>query len=219
MSTTSIRPTKRERQRAAAEQRAAARQKQQQRRTLGRILGGLAIAATVVIAVITVTGGEEGTGPSGSTEVIVSGPARSDPLAVGDPIPDFSAPALAGGRVAWSDFAGQPSVVSIWAPWCPHCQAELPILDRVVAEFPDVSLVTIVTAIDDQPGPTPEAYMAEHGLTFPTAVDDGGGTLAGAFGINGFPTVYFVDADGIVVRYASDEVSEEILRKTIGSLG
>lgn len=173
----------------------------------------------MTVAVVVIAGAEEGIGPSRATQVTVSGPARSEPLAVGEAIPDFSAPGLDGDLVAWRNFAGRPSVVSIWAPWCPHCQVELPILDRVVAEFPDVSLVTIVTAIGDQPGPTPEAYMAEHGLTFPTAVDDGGGTIAGAFGISGFPTLYFVDADGAVVRYASGEVSEETLRETIASLG
>jgi hypothetical protein len=88
----------------------------------------------------------------------------------------------------------------------------------VTKEFPSVSLVSIVTAVGDQPGPTPERYLADHGLTFPTAVDDRDGTLAAAFGIQGFPTLYFVSADGSVARYATGEVSEESLRETIAAL-
>jgi len=218
MSSTTTRPTKRQRQRAAAEERAAARRRRQRRSTLGRGLGALALVAIVTVAVVVIAGAEDGGGPSGATEVTVAGQARSEPLAAGEEVPDFSAPGLAGGLVAWSDYAGRPIVLSIWAPWCPSCQKELPILDRIVREFPDVSLVTIVTAIGDKPGPTPEGYLADNGLTFPAAVDDGAGTLAGAFGITGFPTLYFVSSDGTVAEYGVGELSEQQLREAIGSL-
>ena len=209
--------TKRERQRAAAEARAATRLKQQQRRTLGRVLGGLGLAAAIVVGFLAVRS-DEGAGPAPAGAVTVSGPPRAEPLGPGEAIPQFTAPALAGGRVVWSDYLGKPAVLSVWAPWCPHCQAELPILDRVMKEFPDVPLVTIVTAIGDQPGPTPEGYLAEHGLTFPTAIDDDADTLASAFGIDGFPTLYFVNSDGMVARHASGELPEEQIRETVAAL-
>jgi cytochrome c biogenesis protein CcmG, thiol:disulfide interchange protein DsbE len=218
MSTTTVRPTKRQRQRAAAEERAAARRRQQHRRTLARVLGGLALAAVLTVTAVVVTTREEGTGPSRAAEVVTDGPVRSGPLAAGESIPEFSAPGLAGGRVAWSDRAGTPSVLAIWAPWCPSCQKELPVLDRVVREFPEVSLLSIVTAIGDRPGPTPESYLAANGLTFPAAVDDGAATLAATFGLEGFPTLYFVNADGTVARYAIGELSEEQLREAIGAI-
>jgi thiol-disulfide isomerase/thioredoxin len=218
MSTSTIKATKRQRRRAAAEERIAARRRERQRRRLGRILGAVGIAAALVIVVVSVSGGGDGTGPARTNDITVAGPARSEPLAIGEAIPDFSAPRLSGGRVAWSDYAGRPVVLSIWAPWCPHCQVELPILDRVVGEFPGVSLVTIVTAIGDQPGPTPDGYMADHGLTFPVAVDDDPGTLGSAFGITGFPTLYFVGSDGAVVDFATGEVTEDRLRGIIRSL-
>jgi thiol-disulfide isomerase/thioredoxin len=172
----------------------------------------------LIVAVVVVTGAEDAAGPSRADDVTVDGPARSEPLVAGQAIPDFSAPGLAGGTVAWSDYESTPTVLSIWAPWCPSCQKELPIVDRVVRDFPGVSLVTIVTAIGDEPGPTPEGYLADNGLTFPTAVDDRAGTLAGAFGIAGFPTLYFVSSDGTVAEYGIGEVSEARLRTAIGSL-
>jgi thiol-disulfide isomerase/thioredoxin len=219
MSTTTVRPTKRQRQRAAAEERAAARRRRQHRRTLGRVLGGLALIAVLSVAFVIGTADRDGIGPSSIDDVSVEGPARSTPLAAGDTIPSFTAPSLAGEDIAWGDYVGTPTVLSIWAPWCPSCQKELPILDRVLHEFPHVSFVTIVTAIGDRPGPTPEGYLADHGLSFPAAVDDDAGTLAGAFGITGFPTLYFVNPDGTVARYAVGEVSEQTLREAILSLG
>ena len=211
--------TKRVRQRERAEGRAAARRRQEQRRRLAVTLGGSALVAVVILAVVALmSGGEEGAGPSTSEQVTVAGPARTEPLAIGEAVPDFSAPGLSGGRVAWSDYAGGPAVLSVWAPWCPHCQVELPILDDVMREFPAVGFVTVVTAIGDQPGPAPEDYMRENDLAFPVAVDDDAGTIANALGIQGFPTLYFVASDGTVVQYASGEVDEETLRQVVGSL-
>ena len=135
--TTTTKLTKRERQRAATEARAAIRRKRQQRRTLGLVLGGLALAVALVVGFLAVQGADGGAGPASADAVSVSGPPRSEPLGRGRTlIPQFAAPGLAGGRVDWSDYAGKPAVLSVWAPWCPHCQVELPILDRVMKEFP-----------------------------------------------------------------------------------
>jgi thiol-disulfide isomerase/thioredoxin len=211
--------TKRERKRAAAEARAAARRRAEQRRRLGLGLGGIALVALVVLGVLASVGGRTGgIGPSNANRVSVEAPPRAEALAPGDAVPGFSAPGLDGGTVAWSDYAGAPTVLSIWAPWCPHCQVELPVLDRVMKDFPGVGFVTVVTAIGDRPGPAPDAYMREHDLTFAAAIDDERGTIAGALGVTGFPTLYFVGSDGTVVRAATGEVDEATLREVIGAL-
>ena len=211
--------TKRERQHERAEARAAARHKAERRRRLQIVLGGIAVVAVVVLAVVALMGsGDEGAGPSTADQVTADGPPRTEQLAIGEVIPGFSAPGLDGGSVAWSDYAGAPSVLSVWAPWCPHCQVELPILDDVMREFPAVGFVTVVTAIGDQPGPAPEDYMRENDLAFPVAVDDDAGTIANALGIQGFPTLFFVSSDGTVAQVATGEVEAEELRQIVGSL-
>jgi thiol-disulfide isomerase/thioredoxin len=131
------RQTKRVRQRERAEARAAARHKAEQRRRLEVVLGGLATVALVVLAVLALTGGgDDGAGPSTTQRVTGGGPPRTEQLAIGEVVPGFSAPGLDGGVVAWSGYTGAPAVLSVWAPWCPHCQVELPILDDVMREFP-----------------------------------------------------------------------------------
>ena len=212
--------TKRERQRARAEAKREAERKAQQRRTLAYALGGVALVAVVVVFVVAFMGGDngDGAGPSASGEVTVSGPPREAPLQAGESVPAFTAPDLFGGTVDWNDYAGSPAVLSVWAPWCPHCQVELPILDRVMKDYPGVGLVTIVTSIDAQPGPAPDEYMLENNLDFATAVDDDAGTLGSAFGIQGFPTLYFVNSDGTVAVELEGEVDEATLKATIESL-
>lgn len=212
--------TKRERRLDRAEAKAEARRRKERRRRLGWVLGALAVAGAIGIALVALLGGsgDPGVGPSDRATVVVAGPARSEPLARGDAVPNFSAPGLAGGTVSWDAFAGRPTVLAVWAPWCPHCQVELPVLDRVMRDHPRVGFVTLVTAIGDRPGPTPDGYMRDHGLTFPVAVDDEGGTIAEALGVPGFPMLYFVSSDGKVMFAASGEVDEGSLREAVSSL-
>jgi thiol-disulfide isomerase/thioredoxin len=226
--------TKQQRRRAAAEAREEARRRQAQRRALGYILGGVALIAIVVLTVLAFMGGDDGAGPVriqpvAAGRVTASGSPRTEPLAAGETVPSFSAPgfrvatdpdtgdlAVQRQPVSWEP--GTPTVVSIWAPWCPHCQAELPVLSRVMQDFPGVDFVTVVTSINDSPGPDAGTFLKDNGVTAPTAIDDVDGTLAQAFGIQAFPTLYFVGSDGAVVQELEGEVDEATLRDLIGSL-
>jgi thiol-disulfide isomerase/thioredoxin len=214
-------PTKRDRRRAAAEAKREAVRKEQQRRNLTYALGGIGLIAVVVIVVmVLMAGGGDGGGggPSAAGEVTVQGAPRDAPLGPGETVPGYRAPRLGGGTVAWSDHSGRPVVLSLWAPWCPHCQAELPVLDRVMQDYPAVGFTTIATSIDPSRPPSAEAFMADKGLSFPVAVDDGNGTLASAFGLKVFPTLYFVNSDGTVAQEMEGEVDEATLRSTIEAL-
>lgn len=225
--------TKRERQRQRSEQRRLAEQRARQRRVLASAIGAVAVIAIVVVAILAMQGdgpsGADPIRPSASGDVSVGGPSRQTPLAVGEQVPSFSAPGFRMVRsgdgfdverqqVDWASFARAPAVISIWAEWCPHCQVELPVLHEVLRDYPDVSLVTILSAIGQQPGPEPDAYLADHDLTFPVAIDDGAGTLAQAFGLEAFPTIYFVDSDGGVTYANAGEVPEDELRAELDRL-
>jgi thiol-disulfide isomerase/thioredoxin len=223
--------SKRDRKRLKAEQVRQAARRRQQRRTIATTLGGAAVVGLVVVLFSNLIGPNSGAGPiqpSAPSAISVAGQPRSQLLAAGDRVPEFSAPgfrmssgstpAIERQRVDWSSYAGSPTVLSIWASWCPHCQAELPVLADAVSRASGVRLVTVVTSIGAHPGPTPSQYLAEHGLTFPVAIDDAGGTLAQALGVQAFPTLYFVDSNG-VVRYASEgELPENVLAQQLAKL-
>ncbi len=205
-------PTRQER---LAHARAAKRRKER----LWQIgVPAVAIAALIGAAIVSTSGGGggSGTGPADAAAITVEGrPLSGQP---GEAVPAFSAPALGGGTVAWGDYAGKPAVLAIWAPWCPHCQVEMPVIAKVAAEFPDVPVVTVVTSIGQGSGPTPEEFMQERNLSWPVAVDDGARTIADALGVEGFPTTYFVAADGTVQTAFSGETPEGDLRAAFEQL-
>jgi thiol-disulfide isomerase/thioredoxin len=226
-----VKQTKAVRRVERSRRRAEALRREERRRRLTIWISAVALVAVAAVGAVAFVGAGDATvgdrdaaaavvqrDPSDPGDVTTSGVPRTEPLAVGAAIPDFSAPDVFGGTVRWEDYAGAPAVLAVWAPWCPHCQVELPVLDRVMKEFPAVPLVTVVTSIGDSPGPTPDGYMNDHSLRFPAAVDDADGTLARVFGIRAFPTLYFVGSDGAVVRFAEGEVEAQTLRDLVGSL-
>jgi thiol-disulfide isomerase/thioredoxin len=203
-----------------AERRAKARARYQRKKTLRVVIPVAVVAAIAIVAVlISLLGGSTGTATSPPMAgVTVSGRARTTLIPPGGLVPSYSAPALAGGTVMWATYRGSPAVIAIWAPWCPHCQKELPILDRVAREFPNLQLTSIATDVDAQPGPTVEEYMSGHHLVFPVALDAKDGRIGEAFGLSGFPTVYFVKADGTVYKTTVGEVSEDEMRSTMQAI-
>ncbi|HEX6209000.1 MAG TPA: TlpA disulfide reductase family protein [Actinomycetota bacterium] len=206
--------TKKERREAARAARLEA-QKRARRKRLIRSWGiPLAVIAAIALVAFITTMGDDG-GPEVG-EVEVSGPARQAALETGEPFPEFSATELEGGEVSWAP--GGPSLIAIWAPWCPICQEEIPMIDGLAPDFPEVEMVTVATAVDDRPGPTVSGFAEDEGLSLPIALDDEAGTLARAMGIRGFPTVYLVDAEGAVVAAAEGQVGEEALREALDQL-
>jgi thiol-disulfide isomerase/thioredoxin len=186
----------------------AARRLEQARRRRRNTYLGAAVAALIVIglAVILLT-------PKTPTGTVLSPPgsvtisrATGPQLAPGESVPDFTAPRLEGGTVRWSDYAGHPTVLAIWAPWCPHCQRELPILAQAAADYPSVKVVTVATAIGQEPGPSVESYLQSHNLSFTVGIDDTNTSILKGMGVSSFPTVYYVGADGKVVRATVGEL-------------
>jgi cytochrome c biogenesis protein CcmG, thiol:disulfide interchange protein DsbE len=198
-----------------------------------------AIAAAVLVALgaaLVVGGGDDGgdgtaTGTDGGTTdggtatvpddspVTVAGtdlPAfdgdAADP-AVGTPMPTLEGTALDGSPLTIPS-AGRPTMIVFLAHWCPHCQAEVPVIQDWVdgGGLPaGVDLVSVSTAVDPaRPNYPPSEWLAREGWTAPVLVDGDEAALA-AGGVSAFPFFVAVDADGNVVLRTSGELTESQL--------
>lgn len=200
---------RRERERRAARQRAL-------------WIGVGALGLVAIVAAMLLGGGGDGqddgfTGAS-SPDAVSIDRATGAQLAVGEEVPFFSAPGLDGGSVSWDDYRGEPTVLIVWASWCPHCQAELPVLVPAAQAREGVEVVSVTTAIGQSPGPTPPGFLADEGLTLTTAVDDANSTIMQGLGVGSFPTVYYVAPDGTVVSVAVGETSEADIEANLDAL-
>lgn len=56
-------------------------------------------------------------------------------------LPALTLQDLQGKDVALPTFVGRPTVVNLWATWCPPCRRELPMFQQAQAAQPGVHFV------------------------------------------------------------------------------
>ena len=196
-------------------------------------LAGVVVLAAVLAVVL--SGGSDDPPTAEGTEetrpVAVSGTAlpasgdTSDP-AVGLTIPMVEGAGFDGTPVTISPDDG-PTVLVFAAHWCPHCQAEIPLLKDHLAADPlpaGVTLVTVSTSTNaDQPNYPPSAWLQEEGWTQTVLADSEEGAAAAAFGVDAFPYFVAVDDDGKVVARTSGEIStdqfDQLVALALGTAG
>ncbi|MGW8246754.1 MAG: protein disulfide oxidoreductase [Acidiferrobacterales bacterium] len=109
---------------------------------------------------------------------------------------------VSGKPIDLSDYRGKPLMLYFWATWCKICEFEQGSIRSISEDYPVVS-VALQSGSATQVG----AYMKQHELSMPTAVDEFG-EIASRYGVRGTPTAFFIDANGIIrsveVGYTSE---------------
>jgi cytochrome c biogenesis protein CcmG, thiol:disulfide interchange protein DsbE len=122
-----------------------------------------------------------------------------------------------------------PTMLVFVAHWCPHCNDEIPKLNRMRAydQFPDaLDVVAVSTAVGpDRPNWPPVEWLREDMKWKYPAMLDGidmereSFIAAEAYGVTGFPFTVLVNGDGTVAdRWSGEREPEEILAR-IDALG
>ncbi|MBU6489972.1 MAG: TlpA family protein disulfide reductase [Burkholderiales bacterium] len=107
---------------------------------------------------------------------------------------------------------GMPTVVNLWATWCPPCRAELPTFAKAQAEYPGVRFVFV------DEGETPEAvrrYLQQHSLQLGNSWLDRSSALAARVQTAGFPTTLFYDRNGHLLETHLGQFSAATLRDAL----
>lgn len=102
---------------------------------------------------------------------------------------------LDGGTATVGAFLDRPVVLNFFASWCTPCVTEMPALESVHQQRPDIAFVGL--AVSDTPTRARE-IVADTGVTYATGVDPDS-AIGNAYEILGMPTTLFIAPDGEVV--------------------
>lgn len=97
------------------------------------------------------------------------------------------------------DYIGKPIVLNFWATWCYYCKVEMPDFNEAAEKYKDVAFMMVnYTDGNRETVKSASDFIRDEGYTFPVFYD----TMlraADAYGIEAFPTTYFIDARGRIV--------------------
>jgi len=145
-------------------------------------------------------------------------PSTAPPMVpIGSAAPTFTAPALVGGQpVGLAHWHGTPVILSFFASWCSHCQAELSAVAATAhASAGQVAVVGVDT--NDGNGRTALHLLDQAGAGYPVASDPKG-TVAALYRVTALPTTYFVGADGKVAGVAFGQLTVADLQRWVRQL-
>lgn len=133
--------------------------------------------------------------------------------------PDFTLDTLDGGKVTLSELRGNIVVVNFWTTWCPPCRAETPALEASYKAYKDSGVVILGLNLTDQDSlKEVKAFAEEFGLTYPIVLDRDG-TVGLMYQLNGLPTTFFINREGIIrTVVVGGPMSETFIRSKIEAL-
>lgn len=130
-------------------------------------------------------------------------------------MPALALPGTDGTTVRLASFEGRPTVVNLWATWCPPCRREMPVLQKAQAARPDVHFVFLNQG---EPLPRVAAYLNASGLPLRNVLLDAKADAGTAMGHRALPTTLFFDARGRLVDTRVGELSEGSLAERLAKL-
>lgn len=133
----------------------------------------------------------------------------------GPRLPPLALVSLQGAPVKLTDFQGKPTVVNLWATWCPPCVREMPVLHQAQVAHPSVNFVFVNAGESPQ---LVQRWLESRNLPLKNVLLDTKKEAAAEFKAPGFPTTLFFDAEGRLVSVRMGELSLATLNERLGAL-
>jgi thiol-disulfide isomerase/thioredoxin len=106
-----------------------------------------------------------------------------------------------GAAFTTADWKGKVILVDFWATWCGPCREELPRVTKAYKDYHSQGLEVLGVSCD-QDLPSLNAFLLQNpDMAWPQLFNPahpGWHALATAYGINGIPTMFLIDKEGIL---------------------
>lgn len=130
-------------------------------------------------------------------------------------LPSVALPGFDGQTTSMLSFEGKPTVVNLWATWCPPCRREMPVLQEAQQRYPDVHFVFLNQG---ESAEQVQRYLAGSRLELRNVLLDRRGEASTQYG-RALPTTLFFDAGGKLVDQRVGELSHASLAQRLQVLG
>jgi peroxiredoxin len=141
---------------------------------------------------------------------IFGGPKDMAALSAGTTAPEFSLPALEGGKFSLQEALRKgPVLAAFFKVSCPVCQYTFPFLERMYRAHGDKKITIVGVSQNDQRDTA--AFLKEYGVTFPTLLDDPKiYPASNAYGLTNVPSIFLIGQDGQIKVSSVGWVKQDI---------
>jgi thiol-disulfide isomerase/thioredoxin len=133
----------------------------------------------------------------------------------GQKLPALAFTSLEGQPVQLKDFEGKPTVINLWATWCPPCVREMPVLYAAQGKHADVNFVFLNQGED---AGQVSRWLKSQRLPLRNVLLDPKRQASAAFQQKGYPTTLFFNAKGELVSSRIGELSTATLNEKLETL-
>lgn len=137
--------------------------------------------------------------------------SKSAKVGIGREAPNFTYSDLNNEKRELKDFKGKVIFLRFWADWCPYCDVEMPIIDRVYNEMRDKGFVVLAVNVK-QSAATAKAYVQKLKLSYPIALDQKG-EISKQYSVRGIPMNFLINRDGVLKDLLVGDISDESMLK------
>lgn len=135
-------------------------------------------------------------------------------LKPGNLAPDFEFSDYSGERLRLSSFRGRPVVVNFWASWCGPCRAEMPELEAAIGRYQARSLA-IIGVNNGETYKNGRRFLDDVEVKLSAFAFDPEQDIVRRYAVQGMPTTYFLDSDGVITRVVMGALNERLLQSAV----
>ena len=132
-------------------------------------------------------------------------------VSIGAPAPKLSLTTLGGEPVSLERLHGRVIVLDFWATWCAPCREQMPYIEKLRTAFGDA---VQFYGVNDEESKTVQDFLKKNHYETPVLMDVHYEAHR-SYGIHAIPTLFIIDADGIVRMHIVGSTTEARLRKAI----
>jgi cytochrome c biogenesis protein CcmG, thiol:disulfide interchange protein DsbE len=115
-----------------------------------------------------------------------------------------------GQQVSLSQYQGKPVIINFWASWCTPCQQETPLLASWYKQ--QHGHVVLLGLDENDIAADALKFATAKGVSYPVGFDPNV-TVAPAYGVDGLPQTFFLNAEHRVVDHVLGAVTRAELAK------